>query len=48
MPRLKNKVTGVVISVGDDLVAKLSRDWEPAEESKSVARRTRKKAADDE
>lgn len=46
MPRLKNKVTGVLVTVDDALAVKLNRDWEPADEAKP-RRNTRKKAAVD-
>ncbi|MEE2058968.1 DUF7302 family protein [Rhodococcus artemisiae] len=45
MPRLKNKVTGAVVTVDDALAEKLSRDWEPAD-AKPARRTTRKKVAD--
>ncbi|MGX7727593.1 DUF7302 family protein [Rhodococcus sp. 5G237] len=46
MPRLKNKVTGVRITVDDALAAKLYGDWERVDEAPKPARRTRKKAAE--
>lgn len=47
MPRLKNKVTGVTISVDEALAAKISRDWEPVDAEKPARRTARKKAADE-
>lgn len=45
MPRLKNKVTGVVVNVDDELAGKLDTNWVPADQPR---RRTRKAAADTE
>lgn len=46
MPRLKNKVTGVTVTVDDALAAKLYGEWEPVDAPSKPARRTRKKAAE--
>lgn len=32
MPRLKNKVTGVVVNVDDELAEKLDSNWVPADQ----------------
>ena len=29
MPRLRHRVTGVVVNVGDDVAARLPGEWEP-------------------
>ena len=48
MPRLRNKGTGVVVSVDDALAARLGSEWEPADAEaapveKSAARSRRTK-----
>lgn len=51
MPRLRNKVTGAVVSVSESTAARLGGVWVPAgqpvtEPKKEPARRTRKAAAE--
>lgn len=46
MPRLKNKVTRVVVNVDDELAKKLDGNWVSADHA--PARRGRKAAADTE
>ncbi|MFF1531486.1 hypothetical protein [Cellulomonas sp. NPDC058312] len=43
MRRLKNRTSGVLVSVDDELAAKLGDEWEPLEEPKP-RRAPRKKA----
>ncbi|MBF6133505.1 hypothetical protein IU501_10890 [Nocardia otitidiscaviarum] len=52
MPRLRNTVTGVVVSVSDDTAARLGREWRPADSapkpqaSRPPRRRTPKPAGE--
>lgn len=45
MPRLRNRASGVLVSVDDELAAKLGDEWESAEEPKT-RRPPRKKPAE--
>lgn len=56
MPRLRNKATGVIVTVGDGLAGRLGSEWEPADQAKKAEpkekapaprRRSTKKTSDD-
>ena len=39
MPRLRNAVTGVAVSVSDDTATRLGREWQPVEATPARPRR---------
>lgn len=51
MPRLRNKATGVVVSVGDDLAGRLGSEWEPVKKpmkaEASAPRRSKRTKSED-
>lgn len=46
MPRLKNRTTGVLVSVDDELAAILGDEWESADDPKPRRSAPRKKPAE--